>query len=320
MRSIWVTALVACAVLLSGCADSGTHALRSGSSTGAASQHAPEPFVYASLGDSFSSGPLIPAVRADPGSCLRSTNNYPAFLAGWLEATTYVDRTCAGATSTDLTRAQMTRIGDPQRVPPQVRGVPRNADLVTVGIGGNDLGVFESMVRCFGDDPSRAGLCDPQTQARVLLDAGRVEHSVARALRAVTRRAPHAQVVLVGYPRTMPPRGTCRVAGVPASHADWVRQVERRLDASLRGAASEVGVEYVDLAGPSRGHDVCAGRAAWVNGWPLLTDRAAPFHPFQRGMRGVAAAVFEQVRGEPAPTGASAEPRAAAIVLNEPGR
>ena len=40
------------------------------------------PIHYVALGDSYSAGPLVPTPRRDPDGCLRSTNNYPAYLAG----------------------------------------------------------------------------------------------------------------------------------------------------------------------------------------------------------------------------------------------
>ncbi|HVK36487.1 MAG TPA: SGNH/GDSL hydrolase family protein, partial [Microlunatus sp.] len=44
----------------------------------------PAPVDYVALGDSFSAGPLVPEARSDPAGCFRSTNNYPAYLAGYL--------------------------------------------------------------------------------------------------------------------------------------------------------------------------------------------------------------------------------------------
>ena len=44
----------------------------------------PAEIDYVALGDSYSAGPLVTTVRSDPSGCVRSTDNYPAFLAGWL--------------------------------------------------------------------------------------------------------------------------------------------------------------------------------------------------------------------------------------------
>ncbi len=56
---------------------------------------------YVALGDSYSAGPLIPQQRPDPLGCLRSTNNYPAFLATYLTTVrSFTDVTCSGAETT----------------------------------------------------------------------------------------------------------------------------------------------------------------------------------------------------------------------------
>ena len=47
-------------------------------------------------------------------------------------------------------------------------------------------------------------------------------------------------------------------------------------------------------------------------------DAAAPFHPFQAGMRGVAATVYEKMTGLEAPTNEDAEPPPGSVVINPP--
>ena len=77
----------------------------------------PELIDYVALGDSFSAGPLIPDARGDPASCFRSTNNYPAYLAGYLDVTSYRDVTCSGASTRDLRRRHSRRSWEPGRHP-----------------------------------------------------------------------------------------------------------------------------------------------------------------------------------------------------------
>ncbi|OII18442.1 hypothetical protein BIV01_02545 [Curtobacterium sp. MCBA15_013] len=68
---------------------------------------------------------------------MRSGNNYAHQLADRLGAE-LVDRTVSGATTANV-------IDTPQEVaegvsfPPQIDGLPTNADVVTVPAGGNDL-------------------------------------------------------------------------------------------------------------------------------------------------------------------------------------
>ena len=90
---------------------------------------------YVALGDSYTSGPFIPAQRWDPIGCGRSTNNYPALLADKLHVRSYTDVSCGGADTSNLTQPQDVILG---RNPAQLAALGVSTDLVTIGIGGND--------------------------------------------------------------------------------------------------------------------------------------------------------------------------------------
>ena len=121
--------------------------------------------------------------------------------------------TCSGADTRDLTRVQRT-FGD-ARIPPQLRAVTADTDLVTLGIGGNDLDLFSTLVstctRLRASDP-QGSPCARQLAARGPdLDAAvtTISRRVAASLRAIKAKAPRAKVLLVGYLRLAPDRGTC---------------------------------------------------------------------------------------------------------------
>ena len=318
MRARTVGAVAAAAVLVA----AGVLAVQAGSPE---SVSAPEPVDYVALGDSFSAGPLVPDARSDPPGCFRSTNNYPAYLAGYLGVRSYRDVTCSGAQTRDLRRPQLMAFG--QTTPPQLDALSNGTDLVTVGIGGNDFGLFGSIIGTCGSlrasDP-RGAPCRRSFLRRVdgrpvdtkARDARRVEDRVARALRAVARRAPEAEVYVVGYPRLLPERGTCPAVGFAAGDYQWGLRVERLLNDSLRAAAERSGATFVDLLPASRGHDACAGRVAWLNGSQTLFGLAAGFHPFQAGMRGMAQAVHAAITGKQAPGTTNADPPDGSVVRN----
>jgi lysophospholipase L1-like esterase len=277
------------------------------------------------LGDSYSAGPLIPGMRPDPLSCVRSTNNYPAFLAGYLAVGTYRDVTCSGARVRDFARRQTPVVGGPT-VRPQLDALSRATDLVTVGIGGNDFGLFGDLTsvcpRLAQQHPDGApcrrhftGANGVNTKYR---DARRIQRHVARGLRQIHRHAPHATVVVVGYPRLLPTRGTCSQAPFATGDYRFARHVERLLDRSLRRAAARHHATYVDTYAVSRGHDICAGDRAWLNGSQTDPAAAAAYHPFEKGERGLARHVFEVLTGRVAPRGGDAAPPPGSIVLNQP--
>lgn len=265
---------------------------------------------YVAMGDSFSAGPFIGTMRSDPAGCARSKSNYPAFLAQWLDVASYTDVTCSAATTVDLVEPML--MFDGNTAPPQIDAVSEDTDLVTLGIGGNDFGIYDSLIRCQG---SAAAEC-PVAQLRD--DAGKVAGRVEKAVRRILEAAPDARVLVVGYPDILPTEGTCRAVGVPAEVLGPVAEVAGLLNDSLSRGATAGGGDYVDLEAASDGHDVCAKGRAWVNGPRFRIGVAAPFHPKVNGMRAMATEVFRQVTGEePAETSEYAEPDPDAIVLNE---
>lgn len=252
---------------------------------------------YAALGDSFTSAPLVPDTALADG-CFRSSGNYPALLAATLEADLR-DVSCSGADTGDITGPQVMRFGAGSRVPAQLRAVPQDADLVTVGIGGNDENLFATLVHgC-----TRA-VRDGTTCAEVLAQRfgqpeaviRRTGRRVASALRAVRDRAPDALVVLVGYPRLADPSTPCPRLPVTGEDLRLLADLERRLDQALAGAADRTGSEYVDMHARSQQHAICADDP-WVNGARTQRGAALAYHPYAEGQQAVADAVLELLEG-----------------------
>ena len=289
------TAVVAAALLVSGC----TQGSAASPDPSASTSKPPVTGRYVALGDSYSAGPLIPTTDL-AGGCARSDHNYPTLVADAVNAQTFVDVTCSGADTRDLTWVQRT-FGD-ARIPPQLRAVTADTDLVTLGIGGNDLGLFSTLVRTCtrlrASDP-QGSPCARQLAARGPdLDAAvtTISRRVAGSLLAIRAKAPRAKVLLVGYLRLAPDRGTC--VGLPLAAGDYAegRRISRALDAALKTAARRTGTTFVDMYAASRGHDICS-RDPWVNGSVNDRQKALAYHPLSSGMRADARAVVAALRG-----------------------
>ena len=252
---------------------------------------------YVALGDSYSAGPLIPTTDL-AGGCARSDHNYPSLVAKRLDVGRFVDVTCSGATTRDLTHVQAT-FGD-ARVPPQLRAVTPGTDLVTLGIGGNDLDLFATLVgtctRLRSSDPTGSPCARAlATNGPDLVAATRtISANVTTSLREIRRRAPKATVVLVGYLRLVPDHGTCRK--LPLATGDYAegRRISQVLDRALAaGRASHRGPlrrHVRRLEGPRR-----LRGGPWVNGGVTDRQRALAYHPFASGMRADAARVVAAV-------------------------
>ncbi|MFL6116886.1 MAG: SGNH/GDSL hydrolase family protein [Catenulispora sp.] len=254
---------------------------------------------YVALGDSYTSGPFIPAQRLDPLGCGRSTANYPSVVAAALHVGAFTDVSCAGADTTDLARPQQVPLNGTNA--PQLDALRLDTDLVTVGIGGNDFDLFDRLVTtCPGlrpGDPT-GNPCEEHFTTNgvdtVKTVIGTIRPRIDAALGAIRQRSPGARVLVVGYPRIAPENGYCPDV-LPFADGDyaWLNQVERDLNQALEDAAANGDAEFVDTYGPSRGHDACArGGSAWINGKDQDVFAAAAYHPVKAGMAGVAAVVL----------------------------
>ncbi|KOV65477.1 SGNH/GDSL hydrolase family protein [Streptomyces sp. MMG1121] len=249
---------------------------------------------YVALGDSYTSGPGIPA-QVD-ANCARSDHNYPSLVAARQEPRAFTDVSCAGATTAEMWQAQGTN-------KPQLDAVGRDTDLVTVQIGGNDVGfgpIIGTCARLAAQDPT-GNPCERSYQTaghdQLALAVARTAPKVDRVLRAVRARAPHARVVVVGYPDLLPDDGTGCFPQVPFAQGDfpYLRDTEKRLNLMLRLVAAVNRAEYVDTYGPTVGHDMCKSPAdRWIE--PLQpASPAAPAHPNARGEQAMARAVLDRL-------------------------
>ncbi|MEV6839254.1 SGNH/GDSL hydrolase family protein [Streptomyces sp. NPDC051133] len=251
---------------------------------------------YVALGDSYTSGPGIPR-QVDAG-CARSDHNYPSLVADRAQATALTDVSCAGATTAEMWQAQGSN-------KPQLDALDRDTDLVTVQIGGNDVGfgsIIGTCARLAAQDPA-GNPCERSYEAgghdALALAVARTAPKVDRVLRAVHARAPHARVVVVGYPDLLPDDGSGCFPQVPFAQKDfpYLRDTEKRLNLMLRLVAALNRAEYVDTYGPTVGHDMCKPPAdRWIE--PLQPAApAAPAHPNAKGEEVMAQAVLDRLAG-----------------------
>ena len=247
------------------------------------------PVNYVALGDSYTAGPGVPRQTLESGGCRRSDHNYPHLVAAALGVDRFTDASCAGATTAHM--------AGPQPLPggltsgPQLDALNPDVDLVTLGIGGNDIGFASIAVTCAG----LSVLLPPGAPCRRYYTrhgdevARRIEATapkVAALLGAIRARAPAARVLVVGYPVILPDTGFGCWPVMPIAVGDviWLRGVEARLNAMLAGAAADAGATFVDTYASSIGHDVCRlPGSKWVEGF-VPTSPASAVHPNALGM------------------------------------
>ncbi|KNB49210.1 SGNH/GDSL hydrolase family protein [Streptomyces caatingaensis] len=251
--------------------------------------------AYVALGDSYAAGAGIPA--ASGGLCLRSDHNYGHLVAASLRSSAYQDVTCAAAKVNALTETQ-TDAGIPVNGP-QLNAVSRETRLVTVTVGGNnlgtsDLGFVDAVAVCTALAPTNpfGAPCRDYYKDTLAQRLDAAAPRLTQALRTIHDRAPRARVLVVGYPSVIP-TDTKRCAGkLPTTTGDtaYLRSVLDKLNSMVSRAATAGGAAYVDTLGPTEGHDACSADP-WVAGL-LPASPTLPLHPDATGERAMADAVL----------------------------
>ncbi len=251
------------------------------------------------LGDSYAAGPLVPvSPSGGPIGCLRSTHNYGADVVAALKAKTFTDAACSGATSANMTTAQSTLIGTN---PAQFGVLKANDALVMLTVGGDDVGggfshLMETCVLLSFTDPSGAP-CAEHFGSSLASEISADAKTITGVLTGIKARAPHAEVLLVGYPDVFPATGGGCWPAVPIASGDiaYLRGLEQDLNQMLASAAVKAGATYVNTYTPTIGHDFCQPEdVRYVEGL-IPGSVAEPFHPNARGYSAITNAVLRVI-------------------------
>jgi lysophospholipase L1-like esterase len=255
---------------------------------------------YVALGSSMAAGPGIrPRAKDAPFFAGRSARNYPHLVAGRL-GLELVDVTYSGATTANVLAERQ------PGAQAQIEALDGTEDLVTVTIGGNDVGYVQllyaaGLPRFVRTLPLLGALLTDQLDAaardRALVE---VAESLKRVGRTLRERAPEAKVLFVEYLTLLPPPGA---PAPPLSDGDVAtgRHVAAELARATAEAAADTGCELVRVAEHSTAHHAWSAEP-WTTRCGLpLPGRPAPLHPNAAGMRAVADLVVAQMSGRGAP-------------------
>ncbi len=235
---------------------------------------------YVALGDSFTAAPLVSAAQKYD-QCMRSQKNYPSQLAAALRVKSFTDMSCAGAQTKHFRERQYPTIAA------QFDGLTKQTNLVTLSMGGNDFGMYGTLV---GQCSLMKGLSPQGAPCKTALEWGSsattgfrghirtIEERLIRSIAQIRRKSPRAKIVVVGYPQMVPASGTCPTLPLATGDYEYVRWMNQLLDGALRSAAKKSNALFVDVYTPSLKHTICS-RNPWINGNQGKPD-APIFHPF----------------------------------------
>lgn len=277
---------------------------------------------YVAMGDSYSSGQgagsYYPPAPDRPAACWRSHNAYSVLLAKRLRGRyASFDETndfvaCAGAKVSDL-------------LDHQVKYLAPDVGLITVGVSGDDAGWTDVLRQCMGSLAVVLN-CKSTINRRVKQALPALTKSLGPAFAKIRDAAPHATVIVVGYPKlfdekssTLLPPGilnlciTCSDPTTPVctSVVDLTRgarvnfnNATGRLDDLIKRIARQHHFRFVDPRPAFQDHAVCGPKGDWIGGLPISqlpdTLRGHPpitvFHPNRSGQAGYADAIAAQNR------------------------
>jgi lysophospholipase L1-like esterase len=252
---------------------------------------------YVSLGDSYAAGPLIPNPLL-PLGCLKSSNNY-AHLAAPGIGLSLKDPSCSGATTEDMTSPQDVDPDGPN--PPQFDSLDAGTTVVSLTIGGNDIGFSDIALDCVTINPFSTPCKDKYNSGGKDVIAERIAATAPKVdavLDGIAERSPSAEVFVVNYAAIFPETGFGCWPQMPIGFGDvpYLRSKQKQLNAMLATQAASNSATLVDWYGASIGHDACKGSSTrWVE--PVVpTNPAAPIHPNKAGMQGAANVLVAAVK------------------------
>jgi len=226
--------------------------------------HAAAAVNYVALGDSYASGV---GAGGETGSCLRGPHAYPALWAAAHSPTTFTSVACSGATTTTVVNTQLSALS-------------AATTLVSITIGGNDIGFTSIMTTCAlqGTDACVNAVQVAEDKARNTLPG-----LLDTVYNGISSRAPNARVVVVDYP-VFYQLGTFCVGLSATSHAKLDEGINL-LDGIVSSAAARHGFRFGDVRSIFVGHQLCSGGTKWLHALNFL-DITESYHPTADGQSG----------------------------------
>ncbi|MEV0397275.1 SGNH/GDSL hydrolase family protein [Polymorphospora rubra] len=228
---------------------------------------------YVSLGDSYASGVGAGSYTAESGGCKRSLNAFPQLWANANAPASYRSVACSGAKTGDVVNSQLSALSS-------------TTTLVSVVIGGNDVGFANIMTTCAlaGTNACLAAVTSAENLARTSLPGW-----LDNVYNGIKNRAPNADVVVLGYP-TFYQLGTPICLGLSEQSRAKINSGINLANDIISAAAARHGFTFGDVRPPFIGHQLCSGDK-WLHA-VNFADIGVSYHPTANGQSGGYLPVF----------------------------
>jgi lysophospholipase L1-like esterase len=194
--------------------------------------------------------------------------------------------------------------------------------VVTVSVGGNDIGFGDILQRCVEPHVSLHPSDDTcfNTYEDRLEVTNLIDRTVPRwtaLYNQLQAESPESRIYVVGYPQIIADTGNCGVnVLLSKSELEFAEELIGYLNNAIQQAAGDAGVSYVDISDALVGHRLCeaTGSDVAVNGLTAGTD-AGPlgskifgqesYHPNALGQELMEQAILKQTHNLVAPAAAT---------------
>lgn len=248
---------------------------------------------YYALGDSYASGD-----GAQPYSgvahCNQSTKGYPYLLAAGAPAPHLF--ACQGARTANIdTTVEFSNLPGTQLA--QLQSSPRGNTLITVTVGGNDIGFSSQLENCI------IGLSSCTSRRTAISQAiNALEPRLVKVYQELRAAAPGADIIATGYPLLVADPATARChnailyVGLSKIELQMIRDLSAQLDRIITQAATQANITPAtqQVEDVFAGHEACASHKSqeWINEIAGLNDSLQDsFHPNAAGFQAFASAI-----------------------------
>jgi cysteine-rich repeat protein len=274
---------------------------------------------YAALGDSYSAGegvsPYFPGTDVPLlNTCHRSTRAYPTFVTRpGIRFHEEDFLACSGAV-TDNVVSDGSSPANGSNEPPQLDKqyhpqtepnswiVADHTDMVTLTLGGNDVGFADVITKCLlnfdcSSDSFRPGApADPRSLRQLTSDkiAYLRDFALGGVYGQILLFAPDAAVFALGYPHLVPEivnpllSGDCGGLATRLSEPEraMIRDLTQELNDAVAAFAAGAGVHFVSVREHFTGHEACSlSGSDWLWGTRTVVNIRSWFHPNAAGQR-----------------------------------
>lgn len=290
---------------------------------------------YMALGDSFTSGEgaydYFPETDTDENMCHLSKSSYPYLIGQQLGLNSYNSVACSGAKIENINQyVQKENIPSPNNMGDLLPGYKKQLqyvqkyqpNVITLGIGGNDIGFGKSIIECvgYGVLPSTCYKYYEDRLEVLRLINKQFNRLVETFSQLKSGAKDGTKIYALGYPEEAKNNGNCAVnVRLDNEEIEFSNLLIGYLNSVIERSATKAGVRYVDVSQAFSGHRLCETDSQFiaVNGLTVGDNRLGiianeGFHPNKLGHQLYKLKILEQTsnlsQNMPAPDGTVQQP------------